>query len=89
MPLVCQYLAGSLRNSEDQPAREKEGSRMSKKDFIALANAIREHNKTGDAFTPSQLATLAVFCRQQNPDFKRERWLDYIAGLCGPNGGSL
>jgi hypothetical protein len=30
---------------------------------------------------------LADFCRTQNPRFDRERWLDYIAGKCGPNGG--
>jgi hypothetical protein len=60
---------------------------MSKKDFIALADAIREHNRTGNEFSPSQLATLASFCHQQNPEFKRDRWLDYIAGLCGQNGG--
>ena len=67
---------------------------MSKKDFIALANAIREHNshsKSGDTdrFTEDQLDTLASFCQGNNPNFKRERWLDYIAGKCGPNGGTI
>ena len=23
----------------------------------------------------------------QNPNFDRERWLAYVAGECGPNGG--
>ena len=32
---------------------------------------------------------LADFCESQNPNFMRERWLDYIAGECGPNGGSI
>jgi len=67
---------------------------MSKKDFIALADAIRDHNKrpayAGEAkamFSADQIATLADFCQSQNPLFKRERWLDYIAGKCGKNGG--
>lgn len=32
---------------------------------------------------------LADFCRSQNPQFNRERWLAYIAGECGPNGGTI
>jgi hypothetical protein len=65
---------------------------MSKKHFIALANAIRDHNKvvlSHDKFNERHLETLAQFCRAMNPAFDRERWLDYIAGECGPNGGSL
>jgi len=68
---------------------------MSKKDFIALADAIREHNRCVDAganetaFTPDQLDTIARFCRGQNYNFMRERWLDYIAGKCGKNGGKI
>jgi hypothetical protein len=65
---------------------------MSKKHFIALANAIREHNRLvstrDESFTATQLETLADFCRAQNPNFKRERWIDYINGQCGPNGGA-
>ncbi len=75
---------------------------MSKKDFIALADLIRNHNETSarqtrqygadaaiDAFTPDQIETLAVFCYSQNPRFMRDRWLDYIAGKCGKNGGKV
>ncbi len=68
---------------------------MSKKHFIALADMIREHNRiakrTGDiaVFTQDQLDALAMFCRQQNGEFKRDRWLDYIAGECGKNGGRV
>lgn len=75
---------------------------MSKKDFIALADAIREYNRTafwgtaadgtrGKQNIPVQgdnLKMLADFCQSQNPNFKRDRWLDYIAGKCGPNGGT-
>lgn len=67
---------------------------MTKKHFIALADMIREHNncaatKDGifDKFTEMQLIALAEFCRDSNPRFNRSRWLAYIAGECGPNGG--
>lgn len=44
---------------------------MSKKHFIALADAIREHNanesgRLHDDFTPAQIETLARFCQSQN-----------------------
>ena len=32
---------------------------------------------------------LADFCQSQNSRFDRERWLAYIAGGCGPNGGKV
>ena len=71
---------------------------MSKKTFIALADAIRQHNnRAHDAFgvnagrmsfSPEEIRTLADFCQAQNGNFNRDRWLRYIAGECGPNGGS-
>jgi hypothetical protein len=62
---------------------------MTKKHFIALADAIREHNKfePATAFSEPQLRTLIEFCRRENSAFMATRWLDYIAGECGPNGG--
>jgi hypothetical protein len=67
---------------------------MTRKIFVALADSIREHNRLAEfngetAFTDDQLAALARFCASANPRFKRERWLDYIAGRCGPNGGTV
>lgn len=70
---------------------------MTKKDFIALADAMRKHNASADPegyatslpFTRGQIQLIADFCAQQNSAFKRERWLDYIAGNCGPNGGKV
>lgn len=70
---------------------------MTKKHFIQLADAIREHNRllshiTGggvDKFSQSHLDALADFCRSQNSAFMRERWMDYIAGECGPSGGAI
>jgi hypothetical protein len=67
---------------------------MTKKQFVALADSISEHNRLAklngeNAFTDDQLAALARFCASVNPRFKRERWFDYIAGRCGPNGGMV
>jgi hypothetical protein len=63
---------------------------MTKRDFIRLAEYIRDNNNNPlcQAFTPAQIEHLADFCREQNSNFKRQRWLDYIAGECGPNGGA-
>lgn len=66
---------------------------MTKKNFIALADAIREHNRIAanePGMTPfriGQLDSLAEFCHSQNPAFDRPRWLGYIAGTNGKNGG--
>lgn len=70
---------------------------MTKKHFIELANMIREYNAEKRAvfgchaermcFSPEAIGQLANFCASQNPRFNRERWLAYIAGDCGPNGG--
>jgi hypothetical protein len=72
---------------------------MSKKDFIALADTIRKHNERNERvfghnsgrmnFSPEEIETQADFCQSQNPNFKRERWLEYIAGKCGPSGGAV
>ena len=67
---------------------------MSKKQFVALADSIREHNRLAKfngehAFTDDQLAALARFCASVNPRFKRERWLDYIPGDAVQMGGTL
>lgn len=32
---------------------------------------------------------LADFCKSQNGAFKRDRWIAYINGECGPNGGEV
>ena len=72
---------------------------MAKKTLVALADAIRAYNAqafpagTNIAsplkFTHTQIQTLADFCAAQNPAFNRERWLAYVAGECGPNGGTV
>ena len=68
---------------------------MTKKHFIALADAIREHNAESNdpngpaPFTLAQMGTLANVCARSNPRFNRERWLGYIAGTNGKNGGKV
>ena len=60
---------------------------MTKKDVVALADALRIHNQTAygpTEFTPDHLRVLADFCATQDPSFNRKRWIDYIAGQCGP-----
>ena len=71
---------------------------MSKKDFVALADTIRAfnsdavgraHYKDAPYFSTDQINTLAGFCQSQNSRFKKDRWLSYIAGECGPGGGAV
>ena len=68
---------------------------MSKKDFIALASLIKRANTVCEnceappECSDPAIETLADFCQSQNPAFNRDRWLDYIAGKCGPSGGSI
>lgn len=59
---------------------------MTKKHFIALANVIK--NDIHD-FTPNAIERLADFCQAENFNFNRDRWMDYIAGKCGPSGGTI
>jgi len=64
---------------------------MSKKHFISLAAMIRNiaRLEPENAFTQAQIEELATWCKRQNANFNRERWLDYIAGKCGPSGGAI
>jgi len=69
---------------------------MSKKHFIALAKAIIEHDRVYMArgqselrFQEEHLETLAAFCSSVNPRFLTGRWLGFIEGVNGPNGGSI
>jgi len=68
--------------------------KMKKGNFVALANAIREHNaasaKNGyaPAFTLDHLNTLASFCKRQNGEFKQDQWLASITGEYGKDQGT-
>jgi hypothetical protein len=65
---------------------------MTKKHFIALADMIKKANEdlnSAESFNTSQIDLLANFCSSQNPNFNEERWIDYINGECGKNGGKV
>lgn len=59
---------------------------MTKLDFISLADSVKTSSVK---FTDSHIRVLADFCQSQNPSFKRDRWVAYIKGECGPNGGTI
>ena len=63
---------------------------MTKQHFIALADHIRNARRMGlTDWTDDVVGSLALFLTTQNPRFDHERWLNYIAGTHGPNGGKL
>jgi hypothetical protein len=57
---------------------------MSKKDFIRLADYLRHVHLSEEA-----LKAICDFCKASNPRFMENRFRDYLAGLCGPNGGTI
>ncbi len=59
---------------------------MTKKHFIDLADTIRFQR---DLFSDQAIEELARFCKSQNGQFNKERWIGYIKGECGPSGGSV
>lgn len=74
---------------------------MTKRHFIAIADVLRDLNpglclsghgpKVEDGREMQHndtIEALASFCSRQNPQFDRSRWLGYIAGTNGPNGGT-
>lgn len=77
---------------------------MTKKHFIALADAMRTTKPESEidimgvasseytaelAQWKQDVNIIALVCASHNPQFNRERWLAYIAGECGPNGGPI
>lgn len=62
---------------------------MTKQHFIALADTIKYAKGSPGEFTAEQIHELARFCKSQNGNFNTARWLGYIAGTCGQNGGKV
>ncbi len=62
---------------------------LTKRHFRAIADMIRENSTHREAFTLHQVELIADFCASCNPRFDRERFMRYIAGECGPNGGAV
>ena len=68
-----------------------------KKEYIALADALRRANPINTDLADSAVAidqyqrdvrAVADACESLNPRFNRSRWLAYLAGECGPSGGT-
>jgi hypothetical protein len=57
---------------------------VTKRDFIALADELRGLDVPADL-----LGAIVRFCKGRNPRFLEARWLGYLAGECGPNGGPI
>lgn len=65
---------------------------MSKKHFIALADALKRTRPNPSAGLRNILVeqwhadinAIAAVCAAANPQFNRDRWFDYIDGACGP-----
>jgi len=62
---------------------------MSKKHFIMLADVIKDSRNESYKFSESQIEILSRFCQSQNSNFKADRWISYIKGECGQNGGNV
>ena len=68
---------------------------MTKKHFIELADHIRSaidyRARAGlpPKFDSAAIESLADYCYHQNRRFNRSRWIGYIEGANGPNGGSV
>lgn len=67
---------------------------MTGKDFVFLANIIKQTKPTNPdngmllQWEATKLSIAAEFSLKY-PNFKKDRWLDYIAGKCGPKGGKV
>ena len=61
---------------------------MTKKHFIALVDTVKDI-KARKCNMERTIELLADFCASQNPRFKRERWISYVNGECGKNGGKV
>jgi hypothetical protein len=75
---------------------------MTKKHFIALADLIKTarvspgqgpsasvSKYSWNPFNQDAIEILADWCETQNPQFKRDRWIGYIKGENGKNGGKV
>jgi hypothetical protein len=62
----------------------------SNKDYVALADHIKMHNSITapeNHFNDTHLSSLADHMKSQNSAFMKDRWLGYVKGSNGKNGG--
>ena len=62
---------------------------MAKEHFISLADLIKARQWQDRDGAGLFIHDLADFLESEYPLFKRDRWLAYLAGECGPNGGPV
>lgn len=68
----------------EQTTGGEEVIEMTKKHFISLADALR-----GAKLTEDTKERLCNWMASQNHAFMRGRWLSYLNGDCGQNGGKV
>lgn len=64
----------------------------SKKDYVALGDHIRMHNKIAPEehkFTDVHINSLADHMKSQNHTFMKDRWIGYVKGENGASGGAV
>lgn len=67
---------------------------MTKKDYIAIGSELRnERARIVASGEDTNGLDVAIEClvrvfRRDNPAFKEDRFRDFVAGRCGPNGGA-
>lgn len=72
---------------------------MSKKHFIAIGECLRMHRLQLERTMPDTAERDRVFdalladvigtLKRTNPNFMSERFRNFVAGQCGPNGGKV
>ena len=64
---------------------------ITKNQIIEIADTIKDIARDADGLIELSLVVdkFADYLAAQNPNFKRERFIGYINGECGPNGGRV
>jgi hypothetical protein len=62
---------------------------ITKKELIAIGGFMKEKVGTPDQFTIQQVHDMATFLRTRNQRFDRAKWIGFVTGANGPNGGKI
>ena len=64
---------------------------ITKKQIIKIADTIKDIARDADGLIELSLVVdkFADYLAAQNPNFERERFIAYVNGECGPNGGAV